>query len=733
MLGLLLVVRIAFPAPCLQYDLNNEKVFSCPGPDLISERVNIRYRGSQLKISCVKCEVKSNEVTRYLKSIPIPQNLTRVRIRDCLLPNKSFKVWLESMNSLPERLKELEVSLFTNCSSHCQVISHSDLPQSCFRIHSNLFKSLHNLQRLRLSLDLTTSLPAGIFDDLINLRELTVKGRLSSIEQGLLGNLKELRILDIGGNQLSRAPSLEQLRKLEQLYIGHNRISQLNQSMLLYNSVLVLFKATNNAISQIPENFFNSCWSLKTIWLDQNNLTSLPKALLQNLTSLATLSLASNRLTNVKIEAETFHDLKNLKELHLENNMLTSPLSDILPASKTISFLVLTNNMLTVFEKTWHKKWPKLALLQLDNNSIGLDENLHSKLSDFFDCEQNIKISLANNTITSFPLLFPSRPQRNQIVIDLRGNKLNCDCQTLNLWKLIKFSNQSIRIEGGVHCLNLNDVLLAEVSPSKLSCPFPCTQVSPRLLMQDCACRYFPSIRETEVNCSSKSVSTAKSPWLASINQTKAITFYQKHRNITTLTDIFDARTKDLIKLFDVSHNKISAFAFSQLPPKLKSLYLNDNKIKTLEISTELKNISDLRLGGNPFACDCRSLSLIQFLQHFGSKVTDKDDINFDCHSLKPFKTNVIFDKSYVCPDQLPMYLGLSLVMAIILVLILVYATSKKERLQFCFFSLPWMRRLYLEDWSLPYDVFISFSHHQEDFAEDLRHHLENEFNPGYR
>ena len=318
-------------------------------------------------------------------------------------------------------------------------------------------------------------------------------------------------------------------------------------------------------------------------------------------------------------------------------------------------------------------------------------------------------------------------------MIDLRDNKLTCDCQTQDLQKLIKLRNQSIVIEGEVGCLNLNNQLLAEVNPSKLSCPFPCDQVSPKLLTQDCACQYFPALRETKVNCSGKSVPTAKSPRLASINRTKTIKYYQNHRNLTTVTNIFDERTKELIKLFDLSHNNISSFSFSLLPPRLKSLFLNNNNIKTLEISAELKNISDLRLGGNPFACDCRSLSLIQFLQHFGSKVTDKDDINFDCGTLKPFKSNVTFDRSFVCPDQLPVYLGLSLVTAIILVLILVYVTSNKERLQFCVFSHPWVRRLHLEDWSLPYDVFISFSHHQEDFAEELRHHLENEIHPGYR
>ena len=307
MLALLLLVRLVLPAPCVQDDVNDKKGFSCPGPDVLSERVRFRYKGTQLKISCtMKCKVKSNEVSSYLESIPIPQNLTWVIIRDCPLPQKSFKVWLQRVNSLPGRLIELEVTFSKNCSNSDCPDPHHSFSSTCFHLPSNLFDGLQNLQRLILRLDLMTSLPSGIFDNLFNLQELEVKGQLSSIEHGALANLKELRILDIGGtsedtggNQLERVPDLKQLRKLEELYIRHNRISRLNRDMLLHNSELTLFKATNNAISEMPENFFNSCLSLKTIWLDKNNLTSLPKTLFKNLTSLTTLTLALNNLTSL--------------------------------------------------------------------------------------------------------------------------------------------------------------------------------------------------------------------------------------------------------------------------------------------------------------------------------------------------------------------------------------------------------------------------------------------------
>ena len=152
----LLLVGLVFP--CTRHD--GESAFICPGPDVMSERVFISFKRAQLNIICSECEVKSQEVTSYLKSIAkANENVTSLRVRDCLLPtathplsSQSFKVWLESVNSLPEKLLILDMKISKTCSN----------PNPFSPNSSNLFDGLHNLQHLRLYLDLITTLPPGL-------------------------------------------------------------------------------------------------------------------------------------------------------------------------------------------------------------------------------------------------------------------------------------------------------------------------------------------------------------------------------------------------------------------------------------------------------------------------------------------------------------------------------------------------------------------------------------------
>ena len=70
----------------------------------------------------------------------------------------------------------------------------------------------------------------------------------------------------------------------------------------------------------------------------------------------------------------------------------------------------------------------------------------------------------------------------------------------------------------------------------------------------------------------------------------------------------------------------------------------------------------------------------------------------------------------------------LSLLFLIPAACLLAIVLMKKKNLQLRFFSLPWVSDRIPEDWNLAYDVFISYSVHDRDFAEDtLWHQLESE------
>ena len=108
------------------------------------------------------------------------------------------------------------------------------------------------------------------------------------------------------------------------------------------------------------------------------------------------------------------------------------------------------------------------------------------------------------------------------------------------------------------------------------------------------------------------------------------------------------------IRLLDLSKNNISRFdAAAALSQNLTRLYLDNNNLSGVseEVIGYLKhNVkTGVKLGGNKFACNCRSLKLIEFLNEHIYKVLDIQDVNFDCNPSEPFSEFRTEDR--VCPN----------------------------------------------------------------------------------
>ena len=111
-----------------------------------------------------------------------------------------------------------------------------------------------------------------------------------------IGQLKNLRVLDLTGNQLTRIPKeLGKLTNLRELWLPRNQLTSVPTE---------LGQLTN----------------LTRLSLSGNQLTSVPKKLGQ-LTNLTGLNLSGNRLTSVPVE---LGQLTNLTQLYLSRNQLTS-------------------------------------------------------------------------------------------------------------------------------------------------------------------------------------------------------------------------------------------------------------------------------------------------------------------------------------------------------------------------------------------------------------------------
>jgi len=162
----------------------------------------------------------------------------------------------------------------------------------------------------------------------------------------------------------------------------------------------------------------------------------------------------------------------------------------------------------------------------------------------------------------------------------------------------------------------------------------------------------------------------------------------------------------------------------------LANLYLNNNSItefneNTLKYLTETFKPNSIQLGHNPYSCEClKSTIFLDYLNSgLKSKIRDTKDIFFSCSP--PLISTDLMEE--MCHATASIY-GTSLLFSILVVCLLALVLTKKNYLRQRFYSLPWVLQRFPEDWSLHYDVFISYSDHDRDFVENvLWHHLENE------
>ncbi|XP_013399083.1 slit homolog 3 protein-like [Lingula anatina] len=110
------------------------------------------------------------------------------------------------------------------------------------------------------------------------------------------------------------------------------------------------------------------------------------------------------------------------------------------------------------------------------------------------------------------------------------------------------------------------------------------------------------------------------------------------------------------LTVLDLGGNKISSLspiAFTGVEESLERLYLDGNQLKTLDKCTILRltRLRRLRIGGNPFHCDCK----IAWLRSWLDKVEDNDVDKAFCNSPKEFKGMdvSVFSTESCAPSQL--------------------------------------------------------------------------------
>lgn len=217
----------------------------------------------------------------------------------------------------------------------------------------------------------------------------------------VLGNLINLRYLDLSANQISNIEILKKLVNLNELYLNSNKISDIN--ILQELPGLNILELIDNQIKDIAvlENLSN----LTRLYLSDNNLID-DFSIIEKLTNLRSLSLGQNNIEDINflsklsnlIELSLFQNkirninvlkkLPNLKWLDLSDNRDIKNLM-LVERIYSLNSFIFTNNQLSDiwFLKDLHS----LNFLDLRNNFIS-DVYILSNLENlnFLNLRENI-------------------------------------------------------------------------------------------------------------------------------------------------------------------------------------------------------------------------------------------------------------------------------------------------------------------------------------------------------
>ncbi|KAM7388759.1 hypothetical protein PAMP_024909 [Pampus punctatissimus] len=177
--------------------------------------------------------------------------------------------------------------------------------------------------------------------------------------------LEQLAYLYLANNKLTTAPKFLP-PSLVSADFAANQLTRIYPYTFGYKPNLRSVYLHNNKLTDagLPDDMFNGSISLEILTMSSNFLRVVPKNLPP---TLYRLHLKSNKLE--KIPAGAFDNLQNLRELYLQNNLLSNEGMDNETFSQlnSLEFLDLSNNNLSAVPKGLPRN---LVLLHLEKNSI---------------------------------------------------------------------------------------------------------------------------------------------------------------------------------------------------------------------------------------------------------------------------------------------------------------------------------------------------------------------------
>ncbi|CCH01785.1 Leucine-rich repeat-containing protein 40 [Fibrella aestuarina BUZ 2] len=201
-----------------------------------------------------------------------------------------------------------------------------------------------NLEELDLSKNGLVKLPARLTADLPQLRRLSVLFNQIGNDSVFITPNKHLLALTLQGNKLTRIPtSVRNARNLESLWMGNNKLAELNVKAIKRLKHLYDLNLYNAGLTSLPKQI-RKLKHVRVLDLYYNELTTLPKQI-GNMRRLEQLAVAHNKLTSLPPQLAR---LRRLDTLYAHHNPLAT-LPTAFNRFKAIRLLDLSYNRLSAF------------------------------------------------------------------------------------------------------------------------------------------------------------------------------------------------------------------------------------------------------------------------------------------------------------------------------------------------------------------------------------------------
>ncbi|XP_064121443.1 toll-like receptor Tollo [Macrobrachium nipponense] len=544
------------------------------------------------------------------------------------------------------KISELDENAFVNLRNLRNLTlrtRNSDWPVMSLTANSEVFRPLHQLERLDLSMNNIWELPAGAFCHLASLKFLNLShNHLQAITQlgfgqnaaasidrasssGALASCRsDISSLDLSSNDVTVlvSGSLQGLTHLQHLFLQNNELGKIDdnafyglgslrtldisdnqlvalpEDAFLHTPGLMNCRARNNSLSVLGPGLFRGLDQLVELDLSHNELKSewLTSTIFQGLIRLMLLDLSHNKIS--QLNQQVFRDLYSVQVLRLSHNQLQTIPAAAFAACVNLHTLDLSYNQLTNIPDRAFQGLNVLSFLALDNNQIS---NVGvASLTNLTSLED---LNLNGNQLTVIPQAIGRL--RYLKTLDLGENQIasldNMPVKGLEFLYGLRLASN--KISGNVSkntfsnipslkILNLakNGITGIESNAFENNLNLQAVRIDANMLSS--MNNLFENLPKLLwLNVSDNQIETFDYHFVS-----VSLQWLDLHKNKISQLGNFMERHDLNLQTIDASHNKLEYISSIQIPDSVQLLFLNDNKISVVEPFTFFKKVNLTRV-----------------------------------------------------------------------------------------------------------------------------------------